>query len=75
MAKNTLLSHEQALVLSKLMFDKGYLTHERVYPEQNIETDVPCPVCGKLLDVYSSGRSYRIKCKTEGCIVRTVRGI
>ena len=36
---------------------------------------VTCPRCGAVLTYRSVGNSYEIKCPTDNCIKRTVRGI
>ena len=34
-----------------------------------------CPRCGNEFDFSKKGTSYQIKCKTDGCIKITSRGI
>ncbi len=36
---------------------------------------VRCPRCGAELSYRGVGNSYEVKCKTEGCIKRTARGL
>ncbi len=37
--------------------------------------DVRCPRCGAELNYRDIGNSYEVKCKTEGCIKLTSRGL
>lgn len=34
-----------------------------------------CPRCGNELLYMQSGSSYEVRCKTDGCIAETFRGI
>lgn len=36
---------------------------------------VICPRCGKELIFKEFGKSYQVKCPTEGCIIENCRGI
>ncbi|MDR3344794.1 MAG: hypothetical protein LBT21_04295 [Oscillospiraceae bacterium] len=56
---------EEALLLAradKEMFFNGH-------------TDIVCPRCGNAIVCEGEGNSYVIRCKTDGCILETVRGI
>ena len=77
LTKNRLteISMDEYFILVNRMFDKGYLTHDYIYPEKEMETDMPCPICNKNLDVYSVWNSFQIKCKTEGCVDVGCRGL
>ena len=57
------------------MYEKGYLNYEYVVPSKTIVTDVQCPVCGETLNIFISGNSYRVYCKTESCLVLSFRGL
>lgn len=37
--------------------------------------DIRCPRCGAELGYRAVGNSYEVKCKTEGCIKLTARGL
>lgn len=43
--------------------------------ERNPEANVICPRCGEPLNYRAAGNSYEIKCPTENCLKRTVRGL
>ena len=43
--------------------------------ESNPDKIVLCPRCGKELRYREAGKSYEIKCSTDGCIKMTCRGI
>jgi len=42
---------------------------------ENPETDVTCPRCGNEISYKETGNSVLVKCLTEGCIYRGIRGI
>ncbi|MDR1193415.1 MAG: hypothetical protein LBK98_04470 [Peptococcaceae bacterium] len=78
MATKTQYAHisvEETYAIEKAMFDRGYLTHEYVVPAKTVETDIPCPICGKKLSLYVSGNSYQIDCKAESTVITTCRGL
>lgn len=43
--------------------------------EKHPDNFVLCPRCGTELIYRAVGNSYQIKCKSQDCIKRTVRGI
>ena len=43
--------------------------------ESNPDKKILCPRCGKELQYREAGKSYEIKCSTDGCIKMTLRGI
>ena len=73
--KSIKISLEDFLQLEKIMYEKGYLTHDYVLPGKEVETDVECPVCGENLNVYTRGHSYRITCTTTNCVNESFRGL
>lgn len=43
--------------------------------EKYKQTHIRCPRCGGELEMIDFGSAYRIKCRKEGCITVTFRGI
>lgn len=41
----------------------------------NGKTDKKCPRCGNEIIIEEYGSSYVVRCKTDGCIKLTSRGI
>ena len=51
--------------------DRAALHEKAMHPDKT----VCCPRCGNELTYRSVGNSYEVKCKTDGCIRGTLRGI
>jgi len=61
--------------IQQTLLKAGYFTHEYVLPARTVETNEPCPSCGKVLQLYRAGTSYRIFCGTDNCTDIGARGL
>jgi len=69
------LSPEAYESIEDALYEQGYLVHEYVLPNKNIETHIACPLCGEKLHLYVRGQSHKIYCNTDFCIDISVRGL
>jgi len=69
------ISIEEHYAIENEMYERGYLAYEYANPAKTVETDVLCPVCGEHLNLYASGNSYRVSCKTDSCMIMSFRGL
>ena len=69
------LSAEDYDKLEDQLFTQGFLSTDNNPERIKKETPLSCPVCGNNIITETCGNSYGIRCKTENCILITVRGI
>lgn len=72
---NPSLTREEWKLIDRQLREKGISHGEYIEKATDVETDVKCPICGNNFIYSSLANSREIRCKTENCLKRTLRGI
>ena len=69
------LTRKEWEIIDEQLIRHGFGLEDYTTIELTIITDVKCPICNQTFIVSRLGNSIEIRCQTENCLCRTLRGI